>query len=81
MLLPPYSSALARRVTWQETFTATGRAAPRGGYVALSPAIIIAVIVYAIAIIVFKGIVREDIESLPAGEKIAKVLEKYELLG
>ena len=51
------------------------------GSLALLAAIIIAVIVYAIAIIVFKGIVREDIESLPAGEKIAKVLEKYELLG
>ena len=52
-----------------------------GADIALLAAIIIAVIVYAIAIIVFKGIVREDIESLPAGEKIAKVLEKYELLG
>ena len=52
-----------------------------GADIALLAAIIIAVIVYAMAIIVFKGIVREDIESLPAGEKIAKVLEKYELLG
>lgn len=52
-----------------------------GADIALLAAIIIAVMVYAIAIIVFKGIVREDIESLPAGEKIAKVLEKYELLG
>ena len=58
-----------------------GQSVRHGADIALLAAIIIAVMVYAIAIIVFKGIVREDIESLPAGEKIAKVLEKYELLG
>lgn len=52
-----------------------------GSDIALLAAIIIAVMVYAIAILVFKGVVREDIESLPAGEKIAKILEKCKLLG
>ncbi len=43
--------------------------------------IIIAVLVYAICILVFKTIVKDDILMLPKGEKIAKTLEKYKLLG
>lgn len=52
-----------------------------GSSIALIFAIGIAVVVYAIALLLLKGIMREDVESLPAGEKIAKVLEKYKLLG
>ena len=65
----------------RQLFLEVCKSVSHGADIALLAAIIIAVIVYAIAIIVFKGIVRDDIESLPAGEKIAKVLEKYELLG
>ena len=36
---------------------------------------------YAIAILLLKGIVKDDIEMLPKGEKIAKVLAKFGLLG
>ena len=36
---------------------------------------------YAISILIFKGIVKDDIEMLPKGEKIAKVLAKFGLLG
>ncbi len=38
-------------------------------------------IVYAISLLLIKGIAREDVAVLPKGEKIAKVLEKYGLLG
>ena len=41
----------------------------------------IAVIVFAILILVLKGISEEDILSLPKGKKIAKMLDKYGLLG
>ena len=41
----------------------------------------IAVIVFAILILVLKGISEEDISSLPKGKKIAKMLDKYGLLG
>ncbi len=40
-----------------------------------------AVIIYALSLILIKGIKKDDISSLPKGEKIAKVLEKHELLG
>lgn len=41
----------------------------------------LAVIVYAISLLLLKGVAREDISVLPKGEKIAKTLEKYGLLG
>ena len=41
----------------------------------------VAGIVYLIALLLFKGIAKEDVSVLPKGEKIAKVLEKYGLLG
>ncbi len=41
----------------------------------------LAVIVYVISLLLFKGVAREDVSVLPKGEKIAKTLEKYGLLG
>lgn len=41
----------------------------------------LAVVVYAISLLLIKGIAREDVIVLPKGEKIAKMLEKYGLLG
>lgn len=38
-------------------------------------------IVYVISILLLKGLAKEDVVTLPKGEKIAKVLEKYRLLG
>ena len=43
--------------------------------------IIAAVIVYVIALLFSKTIVKEDVKMLPKGEKICKVLEKYDLIG
>ena len=44
-------------------------------------AIALAAIVYLISLLLIKGIAKEDISVIPKGEKIAKVLEKYGLLG
>lgn len=41
----------------------------------------LAVVVYVISLLLVKGVAREDISVLPKGEKIAKTLEKYGLLG
>lgn len=41
----------------------------------------LAVVVYAISLLLLKGVAKEDISVLPKGEKIAKTLEKYGLLG
>ncbi len=38
-------------------------------------------VVYAISLLLIKGIAKEDVAVLPKGEKIAKMLEKYGLLG
>lgn len=38
-------------------------------------------IFYAISILLVKGIVKDDLEMIPKGEKIAKVLAKFGLLG
>lgn len=41
----------------------------------------LAVVVYVISLLLLKGVAREDVSVLPKGEKIAKTLEKYGLLG
>lgn len=37
--------------------------------------------IYAVLMLLIKGIAKDDIEMLPKGEKIAKVLEKFKVLG
>lgn len=44
-------------------------------------AIILAVLVYAVALLLIKAISKDDVVMLPKGEKIAKILEKYGLIG
>ena len=44
-------------------------------------AILAAVIVYAAVLLLIKALSKEDVLMLPAGEKIAKVLEKIHVLG
>ncbi len=51
------------------------------GTVSAVIAIGLAVVVYAISLLLIKGIAKEDISVLPKGEKVAKMLEKYGLLG
>ena len=43
--------------------------------------IVSAVLVYILALLFTKTIVKEDVKMLPKGEKICKVLEKYDLIG
>lgn len=51
------------------------------GTISMIIAIGLAVIVYVISLLLFKAVAREDVSALPKGEKIAKALEKYGLLG
>lgn len=44
-------------------------------------AVCLAALVYLVALLLLKGLAREDVMVLPGGEKIAKALEKYRLLG
>lgn len=41
----------------------------------------VAVIVYAVMLLIIKGISKDDLLMLPKGKKIAKTLEKYDLIG
>lgn len=43
-------------------------------------AIGVAVVVYAVAVLLLKTLVKNDILMLPKGEKIAEILEKYKLI-
>lgn len=41
----------------------------------------VAVVVYAISVLLMKTLVKDDILMLPKGEKLAEILEKYKLIG
>ena len=41
----------------------------------------VAVIVYAVSVLLMRTLVKDDILMLPKGEKLAKILEKYKLIG
>ncbi len=51
------------------------------GTVSLGISIILGAIVYVLSLLLIKGVAKEDVSVLPKGEKIAKTLEKYGLLG
>ncbi len=51
------------------------------GTVSTVIAVGLAVVVYVVSLLLIKGVNREDVSVLPKGEKIAKALEKYGLLG
>lgn len=52
-----------------------------GASLACLISIAVAVVVYALAVLLTKTVVKEDVLMLPKGEKIAEILEKYKLLG
>ncbi|MBE6812528.1 MAG: polysaccharide biosynthesis protein [Ruminococcaceae bacterium] len=52
-----------------------------GDNIACCFAVIAAVVVYAITLLLSRSLPKSDIKMLPKGEKIAKVLEKYKLIG
>ena len=49
--------------------------------VATIAAIAAAVLIYVVSLFLFRGLSKDDILMLPKGEKIAKTLEKYRLIG
>lgn len=44
------------------------------------PSVLVAVVVYAVVLLLIKGITAEDLQEMPGGNKIAKILAKYKLL-
>lgn len=54
---------------------------PHLNMIALAFSIAAAVILYVAVLLLCKGLSKDDISMLPKGEKIAKILEKYKVLG
>lgn len=52
-----------------------------GGRIATILAIIVAVVIYVIALLILRTFTASEVKFLPKGEKIAKLLEKYHLMG
>ena len=52
-----------------------------GSSISLIIAVITAVVIYVLALLLLKALSKDDLEMLPKGEKIAKVLEKHGFLG
>ncbi len=84
LLKPLLCAACSAGAAWG-TFRLCGRFLPAGvphaDLIGLAAAVGAAVIVYLATLLLFKGLSKEDISMLPKGEKIAKVLEKYKVLG
>ncbi len=89
ILVKPLISAALCAVTAFAAYGLLSRIFPAGntesllnmGTVSTAVAVGLAVVVYVISLLLLKGIAREDVSVLPKGEKIAKKLEKYGLLG
>lgn len=53
---------------------------PLAGKLSTVVSILIAVVIYAVVILLIKGLDREDVEMLPGGDKISAVLIKHNLI-
>lgn len=74
------TSSILRKAIPESAFSSLP-AVVSGRNVATLVAVVAAVIVYAIALFALHAVTKEDIYMLPKGRKIAKVLEKFKLIG
>ncbi len=79
-LKPLISAALCGAVAWGVNYIIAERLMIESRLVGIV-AIGFGGVTYAICMLLFKGIVKDDVLMLPKGEKIAKVLAKFGLLG
>ena len=79
MLIKPLCSALVMGAATIVFYNALSGFMPGSRLITLA-AIAVGAVVYLVAIIVIKGIKREDVLNMPKGEKIAGILTKYKLL-
>lgn len=89
VLFKPLLSSVLCGVVAHMSFTFLSRILPQADYsshlngttFAAIISIGLAVVVYSIALLFTRSLSKDDINMLPKGEKIAKILEKYNLLG
>ena len=58
-----------------------GKSMLSAGNMSVLIAVMIAVAFYVVALLFSRAISKDDVAMLPKGEKIAKILEKYGLMG
>lgn len=81
VFLKPFVAAAACGVVAWGSFSALTDSLQLSSRLACIISIGLGATVYAIVLLLIKGIVKDDLEMIPKGEKIAKVLEKFKLLG
>ncbi|MBQ6380193.1 MAG: polysaccharide biosynthesis protein [Clostridia bacterium] len=80
VIKPTVASAFCGLGAWG-TFYLLTKFVPLPEKIITIAAILVAVAVYVVALLLIKALSKEDVLMLPAGEKIAKVLEKMHVLG
>ncbi len=87
-LKPTVAGVLSGAAAWV-TYSLMGRVLPQGDItsrlngttMSALVSVVAAVIIYVVALLLIKGISEDDLEMIPKGKKIAKVLAKFGLLG
>ena len=79
-LKPVIASALSGATAWG-TYTIISKIMSFSSNITTCIAIVAAGVIYVAALLLLKALSKEDVLMLPAGEKIAKVLEKLHVLG
>lgn len=77
---PLVSGALCGVSAYAANWIFTGKLSLNGKISTLA-SVCVGGVIYFASLLLIKGFAREDIEMLPKGEKIAKILEKFKLLG
>lgn len=80
ILLKPLSAAVCCGVAAFGSNYLISNYIMKPGRLTVIPSVIVAVIVYVVSLLLFKGITKEDLQEIPYGNKIGKILEKYKLL-
>lgn len=80
VIIKPLVASVLCGVSAYGVYTVVSKVAGFGNTLACLAGIAVAVLVYAISVLLMKTLVKNDILMLPKGEKIAKILEKYKLI-
>ncbi len=81
VFVKPFIAAAACGLSAFGVFRLLANIMPQHGKIATIFAILVGGGIYVIVLFAVKGIAKDDVEMLPKGEKIAKVLAKFRLLG
>lgn len=81
VFLRPFVAAAVCGVTAYGAYFITNGKLELGNTLSTLISIVVGAGFYAVVLLLIKGIAKDDLEMIPKGEKIAKILEKFKLLG